>query len=355
MVNDMIIPQNISFRGQGARLLLLLFLFSVAACNDEIKTEGPTGKILKNDCMKRSLGPNIAGMDIEFIYAMALPQAKGIIISASVEASIAGGAETWLEHRSYNPDGFVTVGEQSENNGAKTTVNFSLLDTCAAALRYYYRIPQEAKGGEASFIFTATASNGETVSYKMGPYTISKMDIKHDLRLNATDCFISIEDMAVYDATEAAANPSKIDLIYLYRRYSGWGITFDHAFVSPAADPRYLPAADARYQPDGFPVPSGANSSTRIRKTNEVRDRQLFDIPGQPATSQWGIYVDDIDFETINFTGMPNYAIDMRAEGGMWVETQNGKYRAFIYVNSVTSGAGTAGTAVISMKRLTVN
>jgi len=372
-------PHNISFgrlyasllscgegpmvRFPGVRFLVFFLLFSVAACQEDFRTEGPTGKILKNDCLKYSLGPNVAGLEIEFVYAMALPQNAGKLLSASVEASIAGDDGTWLEHRSYNPNPrynplteqieyFYSVGEPSVTNGAKTTVAFTLLDTCAAALRYYYKIPVAAKGKEVSFTFSATASNGETVTYPMGPYTISKMDIKHDLRLDAVNCFISIADMAVYDAAEAEINSSNIDLVYLYRRYATWGITFDHAFVAPATHPDYLPAASAQYQPDGFPLPPGVYRNTRIRRTNELRDRQLFDIPGVPPTSQYGIYVDDIDLETLDFTGMPNFAIDMRAEGGMWVETQDGKFRAFIYINSVTSALGNNGSAVISMKRI---
>jgi hypothetical protein len=37
----------------------------------------------------------------------------------------------------------------------------------------------------------------------------------------------------------------------------------------------------------------------------------------------------------------------MKAEAGAWIETADGKYRAYIYINSVNA----AGTAVISIKR----
>jgi len=332
-----------------------VFLVFLGTGCDDVKTEGPEGKILKNDCIKYTLGPNVAGLEIEFVYAMALPQTAGRLLTASVTASIAGDEGTWMEHRSYNSDpgliNFVVVGEPSQTSGATTTVTFSL-DTCAAALRYYYKIPAAAKGNTVSFEFSASASNGETVSYRMGPYRISKMDIKHALQLDAENCFISIADMEVYNAEEAAQNPGSIDLVYLYRRYAAWGVTFDHAFVAPAVHPMYLPAASAQYVPDGFALPPGVNRNTRIRRTNELRDRQLFDIPGLPPASQYGVYVDDIDLETLKFDNMPNFAIDVRAEGGMWVETQDERYRAFIYINSVTSGLGNAGTAVVSMKRL---
>jgi len=380
--DDMNRPHHISFsrfyashlsfgKRLEVRLFVLLLLFSAVACQEDFKTEGPRGKILKNDCLKYSLGPNVAGLEIEFVYAMALPQKAGNLLSASVEASIAGDDGTWMEHRSYNPNPrynpltdqieyFFTVGEPSVTNGAKTSVAFTLLDTCAAALRYYYKIPSAAKGKDVNFTFSATASNGETVSYKMGPYTIAKMDIKFGLQVDATNCYISLADMAAYDATEAEANPSKIDLIYLYRNYPAWGITFGHAFVSQMANPDYLPADNPRYQRDGFPLPPGINNNSRIRKTNELRDRQLHDFPGlkdipdlQPSPE--GKYVDDADLELIDFNNMPNYAIDIKQEGGMWVETQDQKYRAYIYVNYVISPNNSGnGSAIISIKRLTM-
>lgn len=317
-------------------------LFS-AACTDDLKTEGPIGNILKNDCIKRTLGTNIVGNDIEFVYAMALPRDKGKILSASVEASIAGAAETYLEHRSAHAnssgqDVWVVIGDPCTNTGGKTDVSFST-DTCAAALRYFYRIPEEARGQQVSFTFTASASNGETVSYKMGPYTIGQVYTKLDLTVTDGDrCYISIADMAVYNEAEAAANPEKIDLVYLYREMnvSVNGTTyneFGHAFVSPASETQYLP---------GVTLPAGVNNNTPLRKVYGLRDKHL-------SRLQWLVFVDDLDMQTIDLTNMPNYATRMLNEAGMWVETQDGAHRAYIYVNSINN---TAGSAVISMKRL---
>jgi len=318
-------------------VICVVFLLLSVACTDDLKKEGPIGNILKNDCIKRSLGPNIVGIDIEFVYAMALPRDKGKILSASVEASIAGASETFLENRSFHTSGSgadvgVTIGNPSVNTGAKTEVTFTV-DTCAAALRYFYRIPEEAKGKEVTFTFSAKASNGETVSYKMGPYQIAKMDMKLNIAVNNGGyCYISIADMTVYNETEAAANAAKIDLIYLYRSIPG--ITFGHAYVSPVADQQYRPDVT---------LPSGVNNNSHIRKVYGLRDRHL-------ANLQYGVYVDDIDLETIDLTNMPNYALNVINEGGLWVETQDGKYRAYIYINSINA----AGSAVISMKRLAV-
>jgi hypothetical protein len=62
--------------------------------------------------------------------------------------------------------------------------------------------------------------------------------------------------------------------------------------------------------------------------------------------------VDDLDFEELNMSDAPNWALNLRAESGAWVETSDGKYRAYIYVNSVNNGAK---TMTISIKRYTVN
>jgi hypothetical protein len=293
-------------------------------------------QVLKNDCIKRTLGPNLVGLKIEFAYAMALPADEGKILSAKVEASIPGATGTYLENRSFytNSSGVdvgITIGNASVTDGSNTEVTFTK-DTCAATLRYYYFIPEEARGKTVSFIFSATANNGETVSYSMGPYTVARMDFKLDLVASDNNlCYISLADMAVYNAATAATIPTKIDLVYLYRNITG--ISFAHALVSPATDVEYLP---------GVTLPAGVTNNTKFIKTWALRDQQL-------ARLQYGIFIDDIDFQQIDFTGVPNYGINMKAESGAWVETTDGKYRAFIYVNAIDNNAK---TMKISIKRL---
>ena len=317
---------------------LTFLLFSVIffnACKDEEYSLPVAKTEFQNDCIERSLGPNVVGQNIEFVYAMALGYNTGKIISAQVEASIAGATGTYLEHRSFytNSSGVdvpVTVGNPSATSGTKTGVIFTK-DTCAAALRYYYYIPEEARGKTVSFTFSAKASTGETVSYKLGPYTITKMDMKLDLVLtDNTLSYLSIADMAAYSATDAAAKAGKIDLVYLYRSISG--ITFAHALASPAASSEYLP---------GVTLPAGVTNSTKFLKVYGLRDRQL-------ARLQYGIYVDDLDFETIDFTNAPNYGLNLKVESGAWVETADGKYRAYIFVNNVDN---TKKQMTISIKR----
>ena len=77
-----------------------------------------------------------------------------------------------------------------------------------------------------------------------------------------------------------------------------------------------------------------------MTKTFNLQDRNL-------AQLQYGVYVDDLDFQQLDLKTAPDYAIGLKAEAGTWVETQDGKYRAYIFVNSVN----TNGSAVISMLR----
>ena len=313
--------------------LVLCMLSVLFACKKDEYVIPDSVSQLTNDCIKRSLGPAIVSLPLEFAYAMALPKAQGKLVSAQVEASIAGASGTFLEHRSFytNTGGVdvpVTVGTPSTTKDNITTMNYTV-DTNAATLRYYYVIPEAARGQSVSFTFSVTSSDGKTASYKLGPYNISKMSIAKNLAVsNGANAYISIEDMAVYNATAAAANAGKIDLVYLYRATP---TTFTHALVSPAADPAYLP---------GVTLPAGLNRSTKLRKAFNLQDRNL-------ANLQYGIYVDDVDLINIDMNDMPNYALGLRAEAGVWVETADKKYKAYIFVNSINA----AGSAVISMLR----
>jgi len=302
------------------------------------KTEYATpvaGQNLQNDVIKRTLGPNLVGLNIEFAYAMAIVPTRGKLLSAQVEASIPGATGTYLEHRSFftkgdGSDTGVVIAQPSTTQGNTTTVTITK-DTSAATLRYYYVVPEEARGKTVSFKFTAKSSNGETVSYSMGPYTIAKMDMIRNLTVtDGNAAYVSISDLTIYNSANVATNAGKVDLVYLYR--STANNTFNHALVSPAADPSYLP---------GITLPAGVNKSTKERKVASLQDYHL-------AQSQFGIYIDDLDFQQLNLDDAPNYAINLKAESGVWVETADKKYRAYVYINSVNN---TAKSAVISIKR----
>jgi hypothetical protein len=315
-------------------LICFLMLFAFAACQKDVYTIPSAVSGLSNDCIKRTLGPNIVSLPIEFAYAMAIPKLQGKLISAQVEASIAGAAGTYLENRSFytntsGQDVPVTVGTPSVNDGKITKMAFTV-DTIAATLRYFYIVPVEARGKSVTFTFSATSSDGKSVSYVMGPYTISNMDIKKNLAVsNANAQYISIADMAVY--TAATATAAKTDLVYLYRAAPA---NFVHALVAPAADSaNYLPSVTL--QP-------GVKLNTKVSKVFNLQDRNL-------AGLQYGIYVDDVDFIGLSLLDAPNYALGLKAEAGVWVETADRKYKAYIFVNSVNA----AGSAVISMLRYT--
>jgi len=312
-------------------ILLLSGILLMAACKDDAYEVPVPKDALQNDCIKRSTGPNMAGQQIEFAYAMALPQSLGKLVSAQVEASIPGAAGTLLENRAFYTNGSgvdvpITVGTPSVNDANITKVTFSR-DTFAVTLRYYYVVPQEAKGQPVTFTFSATDSNGTTVSYDMGPYQISNMDMILDRPAADNGAmYISIADMAVYTAAQAAAIPDKIDLVYLYRvvnaNVNGVPNTnvFGHSLVAPAADPVYLP---------GVTLPAGVNKNTKIIKTISLFEKQLARLP------QYGSYfIDDVDFQKLDITTSSNFAINIKNDSGLWVETADGQYRAFVYINT---------------------
>ena len=322
-------------------LSYIFFSFSLlvmmSSCKEEEYAIPTLPQKLQNDVIKRTLGPNLTGLNIEFAYAMALPKSMGKLVSAQVEASIGGAEATYMDNKSYytNSSGVdvgIEVGSKSVNDGGKTTVTFTK-DTSAATLRYFYRIPSSAKGQEVTFRFSANASNGETVTYSMGPYKIAEMDMVLDLDVkDSSAAYISIENMAVYNPTQAAANAAKIDLVYLYRVIPN--VTFTHGLVAPSAK-TYLP---------GVTLPAGVNRTAKIQKVWALRDFHL-------ARLQYGIYIDDLDFQQLDLSTAVDYAINLRAEAGTWVETADGKYRAYIYVNSINNATK---SAKISMKRYTM-
>lgn len=317
---------------------VLAIFFALTGCEDDEYALPKAKTHFQNDALKRSVGPNVVGLDLEFVYAMALGVDKGTIVSARAEASIPGAPGTYLEHRSFHIDAGgndegVDIGNPAVSDGAITEVTFTR-DTSAAALRYYYVIPEEARGKSVEFTFSATATTGEVVSYKMGPYQIARMEMQRDITLtNGNVSYFSISEMQAYNAVDAAANADKIDLVYLYRSIAG--ITFNHALVAPSTHEDFRP---------GVTLPLGAANATKIHKTWQLNDRHL-------ANLQFGIYVDDPDFEKIDVSTAPDYALNLRAESGAWVETADGRYRAYVYVNSVNNATGTMR---ISIKRLQV-
>lgn len=321
-------------------IALLSVAFFLTACDDDDPDllADPVTK-LSNDCIKRSLpyAPNIVGESIEFAYGMAIPKDLGTLTSAQAECSIAGAEGTYFDPNSYytNSSGQdipVPVCSESQTSGTTTTITFNV-DTCAATLRYYYIIPEEARGKEINFVFSVKASNGQTAEYKMGPYKISTMDMTTNLSVSNENCYITFhnegEAIHVYSASEIEANSSlasKVDIMY---HYSTKG-DLSHAFYAATAPSQYM---------DDTTIPSGFTSDTKIMKIYGLRDRQLADL-------QYSHFIDDLDFEEIDMSRSTNYALLLKTEGGTWIETADGLYRAFIYINSTSTGSMT-----ISAKR----
>lgn len=314
-------------------LIAVAVLFAVQSCSDDKMYEIPEAKSgLQNDLIKRSMGPNVVGGKIEFAYAAAQQSAEGKIVEISVEASIPGASGTALENNSFSSTGSVEIGGPSVTTDKITKVAFTK-DTSAATLRYTYVIPEEARGKSLNLKFSTKSSNGQTVSYNAGPYVISNMDMVLDLvAKDPSAAYISISDLKIYDANEASQNPDKIDLVYLYRTAP---TNFVHALVAPAADVQYLP---------GVTLPVGVNNNTKVIKAFGVRDQQL-------ARLQYGVFVDDADLNTKDFSSAPNFATGLIAEYGTWVETADGKYRAFVYINLATNATK---EMKISIKRLKI-
>src|SRR5690554_818561 len=327
--------QKINYLAVLASLFLIM-----ASCDQDTVLIGEPVTGLSNDAIKRSLpiAPNLVDGVIEFAYAMAIPEDLGNLSSAQVTASIPGAAGTYFDPNSYHTnqsgqDIPVLVASESQTNGATTSIQFST-DTCAATLRFYYVIPEEARGKEVSFSFSVKASNGQSTEYQMGPYQISRMDMTRSLSLTSDETgYISLrndsEAAVIYSKSQLEADPSlasQVDIVYAYHGSSD----ISHAFYAADAPEAYRP---------GVVFPSGFSKQTKMIKEYGLRDRQLSDL-------HYSHFIDDLDFESINMTRSINYVLALKEEAGAWVETSDGEYRAFIYVNNTGPGEMT-----ISVKR----
>ncbi|MDR1225042.1 MAG: DUF4466 family protein [Tannerella sp.] len=146
-------------------------------------------------------------------------------------------------------------------------------------------------------------------------------------------CYLSFrnegEAFIVYSAEEVAANSalaSRIDLVYAYN--SSADLT--HGFFAADSPEAVRP---------GVVFPPGFSNQTRMIKVYSLRDRQLSNL----NNSQ---HIDDLDFRQLDYSKATSNAIKMVAEGGLWLETADGQYRAFIFINATATD-----TVTISAKR----
>ena len=319
--------------------VLLSFALTLVACDDDPVLLKDPVSALSNDCIKRSLpvAPNIVGNEIEFAYAMAIPDELGKLSSAQVVSNIAGAAGTYFDPNSYytNSSGQdipVRVCSDSQTNGVTTAIDFTV-DTCAATLRYYYIIPEEARGKEVQFLFSVKSSNGQVAEYKLGPYKISKMDMTKNVFVTNDKCYLSFsnegEAVHIYSKEDLQADPSlatKIDIMYAYSEKSD----LSYAFYTSSSPKEYMGDVE---------LPSGFVNNTKMVKIYGLQDRQLSDL-------QYSKFVDDLDFETIEMSNGVNYILGLKEEAGAWIETADGKYRAYVYINKAS-----AGEMTVSVKR----
>ncbi len=340
-------------------VMLSAIAFSCFACSDD------DDSALKNDYLKKTVAPAIAGEKIEFAYAMGAT--NGQLDKAEARASIAGADGTgfelysWFTARNKMEVNGVTyqAGEDvplqtvkdATTSGTISTANMmdkadehymnptvpfgtSQATLIAATVRYNYVVPEEAKGKNISFTFSSTSSTGAKASCSTQSYTVSKMDMKRLIEMqNGGACYFSIADMKAYTKEEVAAQnlAGKIDFIYLYQESLN-GFEYKHSFVSPATDPKYIAISGI--------VPSGSNNRTPMEKRANVRDAQLKgDVPN--------VYIDDVDFQTLDLGAAVDYALTFSKDDGAFMKTADGKYAAYVYVNSIDN----SGKMTVSIKR----
>ena len=83
--------------------VLLSFALTLVACDDDPVLLKDPVSALSNDCIKRSLpvAPNIVGNEIEFAYAMAIPNELGKLSSCLLYTSIPCCQWGYSDNNSY--------------------------------------------------------------------------------------------------------------------------------------------------------------------------------------------------------------------------------------------------------------
>lgn len=294
-------------------------LTGAVSCNDSEDVLPDFG----TKCYKRSVSPNIVGQNIYFAFAMAVQPTRGILTGMDVYTTIPGAIGTYIDPNAYYTkdavDIPVLVAGQSVLDGNICRTQF-VRDTCAATLRYYYCIPEEARGKEVKFRFTAHNSLNEQQIIEMGPYKISKMDMKLNIKLDAQNPFLSVKTMQSYSATQLEENPvlaEMIDLVYVYNPDNAQIV---HSLLSPEAVREVAP---------DMQLPTSLQNRTQLIRTWNLQDQQLSNL-------QWAIFVDDLDFEKITFDRAQNMQLDLLEEAGCWILTSSSpQYKGYLYVNEL--------------------
>ena len=316
------------------RLIFALIFLSFTSCS---KTE--IESVITNDFLKKTESPPVVGEKLEFAYAMATK--IGNLSKVSAIVTYPGLTGTGFETKSYRTNssgaeiGVIVADTLTVNNTSTATFK---IDTNASTLRYTYIVPPEAKGKTINVTFKVESSDGKSISVTTPRYKISKVDIaKNIIMTNNNACYFSLETMKSYTEAQVISQnlQSKIDLVYIYSATSGL-YTYGHALVSPGTESTYL---------NGKVIPSDfVKNISRLEKKAFINDMLLSGIV--PAT-----YVDDIDFETFNLSQAASFVLDLKtaSRNSVFVESADGKYRAYLYVNNATTS-----NLTFSLKRFTV-
>jgi hypothetical protein len=316
------------------KIILALIIFGFVSCS---KTE--IESVLTHDFLKKTEAPPVVGEKLEFAYAMATKASKLTSVTAIV--TFPGSTGTGFETKSYrtNASGTEvgTVVADTSTVSATSTATFRV-DTNASTLRYTYVVPPAAKGKNISVTFKVQSADGKSVSLTTPEYRVSNVDIaKNVVMTNNNACYFSLETMKSYTEAQVIAQnlAAKIDLVYIFSATSG-GFIYGHALVSPGTESTYL---NGKIIPATF-----AKNVSKLEKKAFINDMLLSGIV--PAT-----YVDDIDFQTLNLSQAASFVLDLKttARNSVFVESADGKYRAYLYINNSTTS-----NLTFSLKRFTV-
>ena len=317
-------------------LYLLLYAVAVAFCSSCSDDKSP----LRNDLLRKDVGPVLVGNTLEFAYAIG--STDGTPIKAvEVTASFPGAEGTGIaiNSRYTNPDN----GEEEEvriatETGTEGTVSKAyIVDTVAATIRYFYVVPVVARGSKIKFHFRSITGTGEA-TVQSTEYTVSNVEIFKNLSLSSGErsCF-SLETMQSYSVAqvEEMGIAGKIDFIYTYKPTMGSGWSFAHGLVSPSNEKGYLYPVE---------IPSGAANRTLMEK-RYWPDGQL-KTSGVPT-----IYVDEIDLRQAALDGVTAHAYELGQDQGVLIKSHDGKYIAYLYINETSSNLKRMSFAI---KRLTL-
>lgn len=312
----------------------LMSLLLLACSKEETLT-------LKNDVIKRTLAPAIVGQPIQFVYAMGASAGK--VKKATVRASIAGEAGTGFDPKTYYYDVAkkIDVGIVVAACNTATDLSTAIIrDTTSVTLRYYYVVPELARGKSVSLTFTAESTTGEVTSYSPPSFEVQMMDMRSNLVLESGNrCYFSIADMAAYTESEVSTRnlSAKIDFVYNYKAKDLSGkFDYKHYFVSAASEAIYL---------NGAVIPSGwTKNNTAMRPGYFDRDSQLIN-----RSNFDGVFVTDVDMRAFSLVNCANYSGTLITESNVIMKSADGKYMFYILINKVDDANK---KVTVSFKRL---